>query len=78
MGTTGGCAPDEGVAVPVAPERLAELYDRISLRVTRGIKRKFEQAAEAENVRPTELFELMVSRAYEQSTRKVKKERRKG
>jgi hypothetical protein len=64
--------------VPVAPARLAALYDRISLRVTRGIKRKFELLAEAENVRTTELFELMVSRAYEQSTRREKKEHRKG
>lgn len=59
--------------MPVSSDRLRDLYDRISLRVTRGYKAKLEALASAAGFRPTAYFEWLINEAERKSTRAKKK-----
>jgi hypothetical protein len=58
--------------MPVSPDDLKNRYDRINLRVYRGIKAKFEALAELAGMSPPELFEHWVESAAKKSTRDPK------
>lgn len=64
--------------MPVSSDKLREMYDRISLRVTKGYKAKFETLARAAGLRPTAYLEWLFDEAQKKSTKPKKKDPSQG
>lgn len=64
--------------MPLPPDALKSRYDRLSFRVTAGLKSKLAEVAGAAGVLPTEWIEIAISKAYERQQKKSKKDHERG
>lgn len=59
--------------MPVSSDKLREMYDRISLRVTKGYKAQLDSLAREADLSPTAYLEWLLDEANKKSTKPRKK-----